>query len=82
MPVFGVIKEIFKISRDYFVVCNVLNTLCFVSHIHAYEVNYSQTVEIIKISLLYDYHPLGLYHSPLDNSLVVSLKYHIVENLS
>ena len=81
MPVFGVIKEIFKIDSKYFFVYNVLNTLCFVSHMHAYEVNYSNIVEIVKIDLLYDYYPLGLYHSQLYNALFVSLKYHIVENL-
>ena len=81
MPVFGVIKEIFKINTNYFFVCDVLETSCFVSRIHAYEVTYSHTVAVFNVDHLFDYHPLGLYHSPLDDTLVVSLKYHIIETL-
>lgn len=60
--------------------CDVLETSCFVSHIHAYEVTYSHTVAVFNVDHSFDYHPLGLYHSPLDNTLVVSLKYHIIEH--
>ena len=73
MPVFGVIKEIFKINTNYFFVCDVLETSCFVSRIHAYEVTYSHTVAVFNVDHLFDYHRLGLYHSPLDDTLVVSL---------
>ena len=58
MPVFGVIKEIFNINTNYFFVCDVWETSCFVSRIHAYEVTYSHTVAVFNVDHLFDYHPL------------------------
>lgn len=82
MPVFGVVKEIVNINSCFYLVCNLLHTVCFVHHIHAYEVQELSIVKPIKVNSLYDHHPLGLYKSPLDNSImVVPLKYHIIENL-
>lgn len=81
MPVFGVVKEIVNINSSFYLVCN-LHTVCFVHHIHAYEVHELSIVKLIKVNSLYDHHPLGLYKSPLDNSIiVVPLKYHIIVNL-
>ena len=82
MPVFGVVKEIVKINSLFYLVCNELHTICFVHHIHAYEVHELNIVKVITIDSLYDYHPLALHQSPLDNDIsVVPLKYHIIENL-
>ena len=83
MPVFGVVKEIVDINSKVYFVCNALHTVCFVHHIHAYEVEDLNFMQVIKFEAIYDYHPLGLYKSPIDSStLVVSLKYHIIEKLT
>ena len=82
MPTFGVIKDLITFQDCHFLVCKILDTECFLPHLHAYEVHYQvpSVICFCKINELYDYHPLGLYHSPMDNNiLVIPLKYHIME---
>ena len=63
LPVFGEIMVIVVVDVNrYFFVISVLHTICFVPHVHAYEVDYTtDKLCIIQPDELVGYHPLGLY---------------------
>ena len=83
IPTFAVITDILvqKVDEFYFV-CNVLETACFVPHYHSYEVSHKAPAEIVicKQSSLIDHNVLGLY-KVRESLSFVSLKYHLIEHL-
>lgn len=82
MPLFGQITHIIVHNiNKYLLITDILLTVGFVSHYHAYEVEHNQTPtrHIIEPSDLTDYHTLGLYtcNNP-QPTLYVTLKYHVI----
>ena len=81
MPQFGIITDILMLNiDDYYFSCELLCTVSFNEHFHAYEVTRSSLVNLVicKQSELIDYHVLGMYAVAAKHS--VSLKYHLMEN--
>ena len=77
LPTVGLILDNVVCDVDnYFIVCEVLITVCFHNHYHAYEVSHDTAPSFfcLKQSQLADHSVLGLYNN------LVSLKYHVVEN--
>lgn len=76
---FGLIKDVIVLDvDDYFLVCEALETECFNSHFHAYEVSrycLPSFVFVKQISLA-DYSVLGLYKK--GDAHFVVLKYLVV----
>ena len=42
IPLFGIVRDIFVYHNQFYFGCNVLHTICFNSHFHAYEVSSSK----------------------------------------
>lgn len=83
LPVFGLVQHVITVEVDtYFLIVNVLHTICFNRHFHVYEIEYpsSPNYNVVKPLDLVDHHPLGLYTCTfLNQSIqVVSLKYHVI----
>lgn len=82
LPIFGLKKYIivFKVN-EYFLVCELLQTICFDAHFHSYEVTHVHFCDTIlcKPKEVADHTVLGLYRK---HSLFVTLKYNILENVS
>ena len=79
LPNFGLILDIIILNvDDYFLVCEILHTICFNPHFHSYEVCHhsSPSVVFVKQSDLVDYSVLAIYKKITD---FVTLKYHITE---
>ncbi len=78
LPVFGEIKHVVADSDQYYLVFYVLHTICFQPHYHAYEVEHTSELGVVKPSELAD-HPLGLYTCSLSGQYVqlISLKYYV-----
>ena len=84
LPTFAVIKDIVAYNVDeFYFVCEVLDTVCFAQHFHAYEVAYKtpKEITICTQSSLPDYSVLGLYKLTSNSTIYVPLKYHIMEQL-
>ena len=81
LPLFGLIKDIivFDVS-EYYLVCELLQTICFDVHFHSYEVAHVHTHGTIlcRPKDLIDRNVLGLYRR---HSLFVTFKYNIMENV-
>lgn len=60
--VFGEISNIFVINDSVYLLCHVMKTECFNSHIHAYTIQPSFTNELIRVPDLLDYHPVAMYN--------------------
>lgn len=80
LPVFGLILEVLltgEINTHMFI-CEVLETIEFVDHNHAYKVSKRRPAPIVMCtqSDLSDYHILGLYQ--LYSVFYIVLKYYIV----
>ena len=80
LPVFGIIESIILDDDHlYYLVCAMMETVCFVPHFHSYEIaavsptNY----HVCKPSDLYDHSVLSQY--TISSVQYVPLKYHIVE---
>ena len=76
---FGLIKDVIVLDvDDYFLVCEVLETECFNSHFHVYEVSRycPPSFVFIKQVSLADHSMLGLYKKA-DKYFIV-LKYLVV----
>ena len=76
LPTFGVISDIIIFNTtNYFLVTQVMHTVCFNSHFHGYEVEFDeQHYTFVKQENLVDHNVLGLYKKT-DNFVV--LKYAI-----
>ena len=75
---FGLIKDVIVLEvDDYFLVCEALETECFNSHFHAYEVSHycPPSFVFVKQVSLADHSMLGLYKKA-DKYFVV-LKYFV-----
>ena len=80
VPKFGLISDVIVLDVDnYFIVCEVLHTIRFNSHYHAYEVSRdtAPTFVFLKQSDMSDHSVLGLYNKITFS--FVSLKYHITQ---
>ena len=73
--VFGKIMKSFIIDSVVYLMCNVLVTNHFSSHLHAYAVEESDTGRFVRINDLLDYHPLALYM--IDSKFYTVMRYHI-----
>lgn len=81
MPQFGTIMNIVMLNvDDYYFVCELLCTVNFSEHFHAYEVTRNSVIHLVicKQSELVDHHVLGMYSVAAKH--LVSLKYHLMEN--
>ena len=83
VPTFGVVCDIFVFNTNmYHLLCEVLFTVCFSHHFHAYEVSKQVPADIIccEQSDLHDHTVLQLYTiASQPHSLFVPLKYEIME---
>ena len=82
LPLFGEITHVIVTNvNQYYLITDVLHTVSFEAHYHAYKVEHNDTPthHIVKPSSLIDYHPLGIYtcNNP-HPTLFVSLKYHVI----
>ncbi|XP_019852129.1 PREDICTED: uncharacterized protein LOC109582015 [Amphimedon queenslandica] len=78
-PIFGVVTDIIVYNGDnYFLVCEIIETICFNSHFHCYEVcnSSSPSFTLVKQSDLVDHNVLSMYTKGMSN--FVSLKYHVI----
>lgn len=76
---FGLIKDVIVLDvDDYFLVCEALETECFNSHFHAYEVSHycPPSFDFVKQDSLADHSMLGLYKKA--GKFFVVLKYLVV----
>ena len=76
---FGLIKDVIVLDvDDYFLVCEVLETECFNSHFHAYEVSRycPPSFVFVKQVSLADHSMLGLYKKA--DKYFIALKYLVV----
>ena len=81
LPLFGEIKFIVAAEvTQYYLITDILNTVSFVPHYHAYEVehNNSPTYHVIQPSNLIDHHPLVSTHATVHSQHFISLKYRVV----
>lgn len=60
-PLFGQITNVLTVDDDVFFVVNVMKTICFDDHYHAYEVEFLTIEKIIHIDELLHYHPIDVY---------------------
>lgn len=83
LPSFGEVADIVVISDCYYLVCTSLNTQCFSSHFHAYEVlkTSDQQHIICTLSELKDHNVYSLYTLYTQQYHFISMKYHIVEDM-
>ena len=58
---FGSIKQAFFIYGKPYLLCEILKTLCFDVHYHAYEVRFTNLLRVVVVGDLFDYHVLGSY---------------------
>lgn len=76
LPTFGIISDIIIFNTtDYFLVVQIMHTVCINSHYHGYEVEFDEAhYDFVKQENLVDHNVLGLYKKG-DNYVV--LKYAI-----
>ena len=75
---FGLISDIIVFSvDDYYIVCEELNTDCFNSHLHAYEVSHDKEPSFVFVKQcdLADHSVLGLYKK--ENISFIVCKYRV-----
>ena len=67
LPQLELIKRILVAKADQILfVCQPMETICFIPHLHAYKVNICTNGEIVTGSFnLYDYKPLSVYFCQL-----------------
>ena len=81
IPLFGIVRDIFVYHNQFYFGCNVLHTVCFNSHFHAYEVSSSKEYTLCTHSELVDPYVLSIYTVSSFSTRFIPMKYHIVENI-
>ena len=78
LPMFGTLKHIavVEVNRYYFIV-ELLHTVCYNPHYHAYEVTTQGQLTVVQLSELADHHPLSVYTT--NHLRFVIMKYHVVQ---
>ena len=59
--VFGLVKDLFIISGDLYILCNTLEIELFDTHFNAYQVVESAEDCLVKSVNLLHHHPIGIY---------------------
>ena len=80
LPTFGIIKEILVFDvENYYIVCELLETINFAHHYHAFEVVYKDTpsFDVSKASKYIEHAVLWMHKQ--QSRFYVALKYYIVE---
>ena len=80
LPTFGVIVDIVSSDARYYLVCEVMFTILFNHHFHAYKVSKGHEPEYVVCcqTKLVDYYVLSKY--TISGKTFVPLKYHIIES--
>ena len=81
LPLFGKIRDILVHRNHFYFACNVLHTVCFNSHFHAYEVSNSKEYTLCTHSDLVDPYVLSVYTLSSFSTCFIPMKYHIIENI-
>ena len=80
LPMFGIIRYILVHYNHFYLACNVLHTVCFNSHFHAYEVSNNTDYTLCTHSDLVDPYVLSVYTLSTLSTCSIPMKYHIIEN--
>ena len=80
LPTFGVITDLVSSGAKYYLVCEVMFTICFSYHFHAYEVQNADDPEYVvcQQTELFDHYVLSKY--TVAGNDFVPLKYHLIES--
>ena len=80
LPTFGVITDIVSSGARYYLVCEVMFSICFNHHFHAYEVHKGDEPEYVVCcqTELADHYILSKY--TICGKDFVPLKYHLIES--
>lgn len=80
MPTFGIIRDLVSSGARYYFVCEVMFTICFNHHFHAYEVRKDDEPEyVVRCQTeLADHYVLSIY--TVSGKDFIPLKYHLVES--
>ena len=84
LPSFGEIIDIFIDSKEHYLVCATLYTICFKAHFHAYEISrtaVNQQYIICTPSYLKDHQVYCFYNIATHPNHFIPMKYHIVEDM-
>ena len=77
-PSFGLIIQCLVTGeKENLFVMQILDTVCWNRHLHAFEVKISRAIKVLKYDDLIDHHPLHLCKKI--NSCFVSLKYFLTQ---
>ena len=79
LPTFGVI-DIVSSGASYYLICEVMFTVCFNHHFHVYEIHNDDAPEYVvcRQSELADHYVLSKY--TVSGKDFVPLKYHLIES--
>lgn len=82
VPVFGIITDILAVNvNDYYIVCEVVDTDCFNSHFHSYEISQNADPHYI-VCRVKDHYTLSMYQLiSLSDSSFISMKYHLIDTV-
>ncbi|KAJ1519816.1 hypothetical protein ONE63_005068 [Megalurothrips usitatus] len=76
-PLFGLVMHILLNSvNEVCLVCKVVNVISFSSHYHSYHINVTDVLKAVKVSDLFDYHPV-LYCNGFDGNEYISLHHSL-----
>ena len=73
--VFGLVEQVFFIHGSPLLLCLQLHNLAFDQHYHAYEVEETDIYQLVEVSKLFDFHPLGRYL--VSSKFFVPLRYFV-----
>ena len=76
---FGKIQSALIIHDEPYLCCNCLIVNQFDTHFHAYVVEESDSITIIRVRDLFDYHPLGIYQ--IHGCMYLLLKHFVTQNI-
>ena len=60
-PLFGSINSVLYFRKEIYLLCELLMILRFDTHFNSYEVTTSGVLDLVNLTNLFDYHPLGIY---------------------
>lgn len=80
LPTFGIISDLVSSGAKYYLVCEVMFTICFNHHFHAYEVCKIDEPEYVVCEQkeLSDHYVLSKY--TVSGKYFVPLKYHLIDS--